>query len=172
MNHIDLILIFLFFLFFAIGWKIRGIYLIFLPIAFFAGIILANATYPFFAKIFFKTITNESKKIILSYLTAFICFASITIIAGILISKFFDSLNLTIFDKLLGGLILVLITLIPVYFIFNIFVDMNLFGFKTSVKASLLFPLMEKYVLLILKIPVFKIIKMHFLTLFSKKIII
>lgn len=172
MNSIDLILILIIFLCFAIGWKIRGIYLIFLPIAFFAGIMLANSTHHFFANIFFKSITNEAKKNIASYLTAFIFFASIIVIIGILISRFFDYMNLTIFDKLLGGIIFTSAGIIPFYFIFNFFININFWGFKEAAKTSILYPLLGKYILLILKIPSLKIIKTHFITIFSNKIII
>lgn len=172
MNQADFILLLIIFLCFAIGWKIRGIYLIFLPIAFFIGIIMANFTYPLLAKIFFKSIINESKRMIISYIISFIIFASITIICGIIVSKIFDFVNLTIFDRLLGALILIVIGIIPFYFIINLFAHLNFFGFKSAVKTSLLYPLLEKYILLILKIPVFKIIKMYFLSFFSKKIII
>lgn len=172
MNYIDLILLLIIFLCFAIGWKIRGIYLIFLVIAFFAGVFLANMTYTFFAKNFFNSVTDASKRFIISYLAAFVFFASIVVILGILVSKFSDSVNLTVFDKILGALILVAVGLIPFYFILNFMVNMNAFGFKLAAKKSLLFPLVEKYVILFLKLPVFKIIKMHLLALFSKKVII
>jgi len=173
MNYIDFILLLIIFICFAIGWKIRGIYLIFLIIAFFAGILLANITYPFFAKVFFKDAAAKStQNIIISYIIAFIFFASILVIIGILVSKFFESINMDVFDKLLGALLLIIIVIIPVYFIFNFFTHINFFGFKSAAKTSLLYPLMEKYVLLILKIPAFKIIKMHLFTFFSKKIVI
>ncbi len=172
MNYIDFLLLVIIFICFAIGWKIRGIYLIFLIIAFFAGILLANITYPFTAKLLFKETAKHTGNIIISYIISFIFFASIFVISGILISRFFDLINLSIFDKLLGALLLLIIVIIPVYFIFNFFIHINFWNFKNATKTSLLFPLLEKYVLLILKIPVFKIIKMHLLTLFSKKIVI
>jgi|DewCreStandDraft_4_1066084.scaffolds.fasta_scaffold03128_1 uncharacterized membrane protein required for colicin V production len=172
MNQIDIILVLIIFICFSIGWKIRGIYLIFLPIAFFAGIILANITHPVFAKLFFKSITTETKKILISYLVSFAFFASIIIICGLIIAKFFDSLNLTVFDKLLGGLILVIIIIIPVYFLINFLSFNNLFGFKDASKTSLLYPLLNKLIIFLFKSSIFKNIKIHLLTFFSKKIII
>lgn len=172
MNQIDIILVLTIFIFFAIGWKIRGIYLIFLPIAFFVGILLANITYPVFAKLFFKSTPNETKKILISYLVSFAFFASIIIICGFVIAKFFDFLNLTIFDKLLGGLLLVIIIIIPAYFFINFLSNNNLFGIRESTKTSLLYPLLEKSILFFFKLPIFKTIKLHLLTFFSKKVII
>jgi len=172
MNFVDVLLILIIFAFFAIGWKMRGIYILFLIVAFFAGIIMSNIAYPFFLHVFFKSSIKESKSIILSYVISFIIFASIVVIIGILISKFFDVMNLTVFDRLLGALFLSAISIIPVYFIFSSFAQMNLFGFKNATKTSLLFPLLENYILFIIKIPIFKTIKIHFMSLFSKKVII
>lgn len=172
MNQVDFILFLIILLFFTIGWKIRGIYLIFLVSAFLVGIFLANMTYNFFAKNFFNSVNDVSKKIIISYLAAFVFFASIVVIIGILLSKFFDFINLTIFDKIFGAIILVTVGLIPFYFILNFMVSIDAFGFKLAAKKSILFPLVKKYVISFLNLPIFKIIKMYLFSLFSKKIII
>ena len=156
MNYIDIIIVITVFLAFAMGWRFRGIYLIVIPIAFFTGIITANVGYPLMSFFLKSSIINETKRILISYTLVFLIFSSSVVFAGIFAAKFFDFFKITFIDRALGSLIFISIVLIPFYFLLS-FLD-NAVGFAAlnfheSLKNSLFFPSVEKYVFFIIKLP-------------------
>jgi len=159
MNYIDIILIIILFFSFAIGWKFRGIYLIVIPVAFFTGIVFANVGYPVLAALLKDVIPNETKRMLISYTLVFLSFAGLVVVAGMLVTKFFDFFQLTIIDRVLGAIIFISVIIIPVYFLFT-FLDRTagsaLPGFHESIKNSLFFPAIQKYVFFIIKLPALK----------------
>ncbi|HRU39287.1 MAG TPA: CvpA family protein [Candidatus Goldiibacteriota bacterium] len=159
MNHIDAAIIVIILASFLIGWKLRGVYVIIIPAAFFAGVFFANLTFGIFAKALAAGVPNEAKRHLIGYSISFIIGASVIVLAGIFLARGFDFFKLTFVDRILGALILITAMLLPLYMLI-IFLDrqvhFNLFGFHEGLKKSLLFPKIEKYSLLVLKLPLLK----------------
>lgn len=158
MTYIDIILIIIFLMAFTIGWRLRGIYTITIPIAFFIGLFFANAGYTTMSEILSKTIINETKRMLISYTILFLIASSIVIIIAYTFAKFFDFFKLTIFDRILGAIIFICFISIPIYFIIFTMVKLNFnyFNFINAVKNSFIFPHLEKLTLFIIHLPVLK----------------
>jgi len=158
MTYIDIILIIIFLMAFIIGWRLRGIYTITIPIAFFIGLFAANMGYITMSEILNKIITNEAKRMLISYTILFLIASSIVIIIAYTFAKFFDFFKLTIFDRILGAIIFICFTSIPVYFIIFTLVKLNFnyFNFINAVKNSVIFPHIEKLTIFIIHLPILK----------------
>jgi uncharacterized membrane protein required for colicin V production len=158
MNHIDITLIILILISFAIGWKLRGVYVIIIPIAFFAAVLFANLTFGIFAKVLEHGVPNEAKRHLIGYSIAFLMAAAVVVFAGMFLAGGFDFFRLTFIDRALGAVILITVLLIPIYLLFS-FIDslhFNLFDFHNALKKSMLYPKIGKYVAFIMKLPVLK----------------
>lgn len=158
MNHIDIAIIILVLASFAVGWKLRGVYVIIIPIAFFAAVLFANLTFGVFAKIL-TGIPNEAKRHLIAYSIAFLIAAAATVFFGMFLAKGFDFFKLTFVDRALGAVILITVLLIPIYLLFT-FMDkqlhFNFFDFHNALKKSLLYPKIGSYVLFVMKFPLLK----------------
>ncbi len=168
MTYIDIFLIIIFLFSFILGWNLRGIYVITIPIAFFSGILIANIGYHSLADMLTKHITNETKCFLISYTILFIITSSIVISIAYTFARFFDVFKLTIFDRILGAVIFICFISIPVYFtlIGLIKINFNWFNYNNALNNSLLFPYLEKLTFFIIRLPVLK----HFFAI--KKILI
>jgi uncharacterized membrane protein required for colicin V production len=159
MNQIDIAIIILMLAFFAIGWKLRGVYVIIIPVAFFAAVLFANITFGVFAKVLAKGIPNEAKRHLIAYSLAFLIAATAVVFAGMFLARSFDFFKLTFVDRALGAVILITVMLIPVYMLLT-FMDkqlhFNLFDFHNALKKSLLYPKIGKYAVFIMKLPLLK----------------
>jgi uncharacterized membrane protein required for colicin V production len=158
MNHIDIAIIVLILASFAIGWKLRGVYVIIIPIAFFVAVLFANLTFGLFAKILEKGVPNEAKRHLIGYSIAFLLAAAAVVFAGMFLARGFDFFKLTFIDRALGAIILITVLLIPIYLLFS-FMDnlhFNFFDFHNALKKSMLYPKIGKYVIFIMKLPVLK----------------
>ena len=159
MNYIDILLVIIVFFSFAIGWRMRGVYLIFIPIAFFTGIIFANVGYPVTAFFLKGLIANETKRMLIAYTTTFLVFGAAVVLTGIFTAKFFDFFKLTFVDRLLGAVIFISIIIIPVFFLFSFLdktIGFNAFSFHDSLQRSLFFPAIRDYTFFIVKLPALK----------------
>ena len=156
MNYIDIVLIITVIIGFFIGWKLRGVLMIVLPLAFLAGIFAANLGYLSLAGTMVKQIPTESKRLLISYVIIFLCASSVLVLVGVLLSRFFDFFNLAFIDRIFGALILITVLLIPVYFLFDKLDGISKLNFAVDTENSFLFPYLKTYVKFIFKIPVFK----------------
>jgi uncharacterized membrane protein required for colicin V production len=159
MNHLDIALIVLIIIFFIIGWKLRGIFIVIIPAAFFIGVFFANITYPIFARIISPGVPNEVKRHLIAYCIAFVIAAGAVVIIGVFLAKGFDFLRLTFVDRTIGAVVLITVLLVPLYLLLA-FMDkqlhFNLLDFHNALHKSLLFPKIEKYVFFIIRLPVLK----------------
>lgn len=157
MNYIDLIFILLIVLFFFLGWQLRGIYIAVIPIAFFVGILAANAGYNFFAAKVFKFIVKDTSRVLLSYSTSFLIASSIIVLIALSIARFFDYHKMTALDNFLGAAAMILTMAIPIYFLFLFLgekVTMKGLHFKESLNHSMIFPYIQKFALFVVRLPI------------------
>ncbi|MFP4465951.1 MAG: hypothetical protein ACLFP1_02765 [Candidatus Goldiibacteriota bacterium] len=155
MNYIDIFLIITLFLFFAIGWKLRGIYLIIVPIAFFTGIITANIGYTEFSRAL-TFMESEEKRLLLSYTLLFLLGSCIIVFAAITAARFFDFFKLTFIDRALGAFIFMSAAAIPLYLFMNMLNKLTLtdvINYHTALVESFLFGKLESYALFLVKLP-------------------
>jgi uncharacterized membrane protein required for colicin V production len=149
MNQIDFALLIIILACFAFGWKLRGVYMIIVPVAFFIGIFFANITYDAFSNMLAAGVPNEAKRRMIAYCISFIISAGVVIFIGMFLARGFDFFKLTFLDRALGAAILISVMLTPIYFLF-IFLDnklhFNLMDFHLALKHSLFFPRIQKYV--------------------------
>jgi uncharacterized membrane protein required for colicin V production len=156
MNYIDIILIIVVLLGFFIGWKLRGIFMIIIPVAFILGIVAANFGYHGLAKLFVKHIADESRRTTISYVIIFLVTSSFIVFAGVFITHFFDFLSLAFIDRILGAAILITALLIPAYLVLDYMSDRNMFHFAVDLKKSMFFPHLKAYITFLLKVPILK----------------
>ncbi len=168
MTYIDIILIIIFLFAFILGWNLRGIYVITIPIAFFLGILVANIGYLSLAELLVNYISNETKRFLMSYTILFLIASSLVIAIAYTFARFFDVFKLTVFDRILGAIIFICFISIPTYFVLIslLKVNFNWFNYINALNNSLLFPHLEKLTFFIIRLPVLK----HFF--FIKKILI
>jgi uncharacterized membrane protein required for colicin V production len=159
MNHIDIAIIILILACFAVGWKLRGVYVIIIPVAFFAAVLFANLTFGLFAKVLEAGVPNEAKRHLIGYTIAFLIAAAAVVFAGMFLAKGFDFFKLTFIDRTLGAILLITVLLVPIYLMLSFLdnqVHFNLFDFHNALKKSLLYPKIGKYAVFVLKIPLLK----------------
>lgn len=156
MNYIDVILIITAIIGFFLGWKLRGVLMVVIPLAFIAGLFAANYGYHSMAGILAGYIPTESKRFLISYVIIFLIASSILILIGVLLSRFFDFFNMAFMDRIFGAVLLITLLLIPAYFLFTKLEGFANLNFKTDTGKSLLFPYVKTYINFIFKIPVLK----------------
>ena len=156
MNYIDVILIVTVLIGFFIGWKMRGVLMVVIPLAFLAGIFSANAGYHGLSLMLVKFIPTESKRVLISYVIIFLLTGSVFVFIGVLLSRFFDFFNMAFVDRIFGAAILITALIIPVYFLFNKLDGFAKLNFLKDTGKSFLFPYVKTYVSFIFKIPVLK----------------
>ncbi|MEI7542100.1 MAG: CvpA family protein [bacterium] len=156
MNYIDVILIIIAIIGLLIGWKLRGVLTIVIPIAFLVGIFIANYGYHSMAEVLIKYIPTESKRFLISYVIIFLIASCVIIFVGVLLSRFFDFFNLAFIDRIFGAALMITLLLIPVYFLFMKMEGIAKFNFTQDVNKSFLFPYVKNYIEFILRIPVLK----------------
>ena len=156
MNYIDVVLIITAITGFFIGWKLRGVLMVVLPIAFLAGIFAANSGYLPLARFLAEQIPTESKRYLISYVIIFLSSSSVLVLIGVLLSRFFDFFNMAFIDRTFGAIILITVLLIPVYFLFDKLDGIAKLNFSTDTGNSFLFPYLKTYITFLFKIPVFK----------------
>src|ERR1035437_207526 len=156
MNYIDIVLIITIIIGFSIGWKLRGVLMVVIPVAFLAGIFVANTSYHFFALGLVKYIPTESKRFLISYVIVFLIASSILVFIGVFLSRFFDFFNMAFIDRIFGAAILITLLLIPVYFIFDKAAGFGKLNFAKDTAKSFLFPYLKTYIGFLFKIPVLK----------------
>lgn len=153
MSAIDITLIIIAFLCFLIGWRIRGVYLFIIPLAFFVGIIAANYGHVPFLKLLTKSYASSPKGLMISYAIIFLFAVSSVVIAGIFLAKFLDVFKIDLVDKALGGFLMIAVAAAPVYY-------MLIWG-QTKIKAewytkavenSVLLPFLAKYAAFLIKL--------------------
>jgi len=157
-NYIDVFLICVTGLLFMFGWRIRGIYAIVIPASFIAGIFFANFFYLPFSSLLEGAVAAEKKRHLLSYTLVFLIFASLIIMAGIFAAKFFDFFKLAFLDRALGAALLICALMIPLYFSMAGLskTGFNKFDYRSKLKQSVLFPLLENYTGFIVRLPAVK----------------
>ncbi len=156
MNYIDIIILVTVLLGFFIGWKLRGIFMIIIPIAFLAGIVTANFGHVWLAKLLAPHVSDPSRSVLFSYLIIFILASSLIVFVGVAITHFFEFMSLAFIDRILGSILLITLLLVPVYLTFNFLGEKNLFNFKKDLKKSLTYPVVKAYSKFIFRIPVAK----------------
>lgn len=159
MNYIDITLIVLLIVFFAIGWKLRGVYVIIIPIAFFAAVLVANITFGVLAKVISAGVPNEAKRHLIAYSIAFLLAAAAVIAVGVFLAKSFDFFKLTFVDRALGAALLITVMIIPVYLGLSFLdykVHFNMFDFHEALKKSVLYGKIAKFSGFILKLTLLK----------------
>jgi uncharacterized membrane protein required for colicin V production len=115
MNYIDVTLTVLAIVCFIIGWKVRGMYILIIPAALIAGLIVANMEYKGFSGSL-KFVTGDTKKQLLAYTLLFIAASTVTVFLFIAIAKLFEFFALTIVDRAFGAVILITIMAFASYF--------------------------------------------------------
>ena len=156
MNYIDVILIITVMTGFFLGWKLRGVLIVVIPIAFIAGIFAANSGYLSLSGMLIKQIPTESKRLLISYVIVFLAASSILVFAGVVLSRFFDFFNMAFVDRIFGAALLITVLIIPVFFLFDRLEGISKLNFKGDTSKSLLFPYVKTYIGFVLKIPVLK----------------
>ena len=156
MNYIDIMLIIIALFGFFIGWKLRGIFVIIIPVAFILGIVAANFGYRGFARLFAKHIAEEPRRTFIAYLIIFLVTSSIIIFTAVFISHFFDFLNLAFIDRILGAAVIITALMIPSYLVLDFMNDRNMFHFAADLKRSCIFPHLKTYVTFLFKVPILK----------------
>jgi uncharacterized membrane protein required for colicin V production len=156
MNYIDVIFIITALTGFFVGWKLRGVLMVVIPIAFLTGIFAANFGYQGLAEMLVKHIPTASKRLLISYVIIFLIASSIIVVMGVVLSRFFDFFNMAFIDRIFGAAILITVLIIPVFFLFTRLNGIDRLDFKGDTRKSLFYPYIKTYVGLIYKIPVLK----------------
>jgi uncharacterized membrane protein required for colicin V production len=156
MNYIDIVILIAVITGFFIGWKLRGILIVIIPLAIIAGIFAANLGYHNLAGLLVKHIPTESKRFLISYSVIFLVTSSVIIFAGVVLSRFFDFFNLAFIDRIFGAAILISLLLVPLYLLFDKYKGVWGFDFSKDAGKSLMFPYLKTYISYIFKIPVFQ----------------
>ena len=158
MNYIDIFIIISLMFFLMVGWNIRGIYMILIPLAFFLGIFLANVTYFSLASALEGLIPNEAKRYLISYSLIFLTVITVIVFAGITTAKFFDFFKLAFIDRFLGAVLMCLLLSIPLYFLLYFIhkTGFNGFDFQVHLKGSFLYSRLEIYAAAVFKMPFIK----------------
>jgi len=157
MSAIDITLIIIAFLCFLIGWRIRGVYLFLIPIAFFVGILAANYGHAPFLKLLTKTHAASPKGLMISYAVIFLLGVSTVVITGMFLAKFLDVFKIDLVDKALGGFLMIAVAAAPVYYLIvwgetKIRAD----WYAKAVENSILLPYLAKYAAFMVKLEVSK----------------
>lgn len=159
MNYIDIILLLICVLFFVLGWKARGIYLIVIPLAFFFGIIAANYGSAWLDPKLAKLIKNDVTRSLFAYALVFLVASGLVVLGLLSLARFFDYHDMSVFDRLLGSLALILLMLIPTYYLL-LFLGEKLtykpLHLKETLGKSYFFPYLQKYVLFAVNLGVLK----------------
>jgi uncharacterized membrane protein required for colicin V production len=156
MNYIDIILIIAAMFGFFLGWKMRGVLVVIIPVAFIAGIITANVFYHPLSALFTSAIREESKRILLSYTLIFAVTCGIIISLGFALSRVFDFFNMAFIDRIFGAAILITLLAIPAYLLLQKLNGPENLQMHKDLAKSALFPYMKNYVEFIFKIPLLK----------------
>jgi uncharacterized membrane protein required for colicin V production len=156
MNYIDIILIIIAAFGFFIGWKMRGVLVVIIPVAFIAGIITANFFYHPLSALLSSYIKDDSKRTLLSYTIIFALACGIIVSGGFALSRVFDFFNMAFVDRIFGAAILITLLAIPLYLIMRNLGGSDLLPFHKDLAKSTLFPYLKNYVEFIFKIPLLK----------------
>lgn len=158
MNYIDIFIIISLMFFLMLGWNIRGIYMILIPLSFFSGILLANLTYASLASVLQNIIPDDAKRQLISYSVIFLAVIVVIVFAGITTAKFFDFFKLVFIDRFLGAVFMCLLLAIPLYFMLFFIgkTEFNAFGFQGYLKTSFLYSKLELYASSVFKMPFIK----------------
>lgn len=158
LNYIDILIIISLLFFLMVGWNIRGIYMILIPLAFFLGIFVANLTYFSLASVLENTIPNEAKRYLISYSIIFLTVITIIVFSGITTAKFFDFFKLAFVDRFLGAILMCFLLAIPLYFLLMFIgkTGFNGFDFQGMLKDSFLFAKLKIYATAVFKLPMIK----------------
>ncbi|MEI7640810.1 MAG: hypothetical protein WCJ46_04795 [bacterium] len=160
MNYIDIILIVLLCLSFIIGWKLRGIYIIIIPLAFILGALAGTMGYEGLAKTF-SFIKNDMNRKLIAYSFLFVLGAGVVVTAGIILARLADVFALTAVDKFIGGTVCMtlLVLLLNSFYMASdkisvIKVGASKTDIKADFKASAIFPYIEGYAAFLTRLPV------------------
>ena len=157
LNLIDIVLFFVIIAYFLLGWRLRGIYLLVIPIAFFVGIFIANLSYLATAKILTGLIKTQPNRNLMAYTLMFVISSGVVIFAGMTLARFFDVFKIDILDRILGAVLFTLIMVIPTYFVFEFLQKLPLsMHLKSNIETSLILTVIKNYVNVILKMTLFK----------------
>jgi len=156
-NYIDIILFFVVIVFFLLGWRLRGIYLIIIPIAFFVGIFIANISYIAASKIMSGIIKTQPNRNLIAYTMMFVIAAIVVIFAGMTLARFFDVFKLDFIDRLLGAVIFTFIMVIPTYFLMIFISKLHASAhIKSAIETSIIMGMLKSYINFIVKFTLFK----------------
>jgi uncharacterized membrane protein required for colicin V production len=155
MNYIDVIIIIVGLTGFFIGWKMRGVLVVIIPVGFIAGIIAANYLYHPLSTILTPLLKDSSKRVLISYTVVFAIACGIIISLGFAISGVFDFFNMAFVDRIFGAAILITILAIPLYLLFQKLGGLKGFQLRADLEKSVIFPYMRNYVEFIFRIPFF-----------------
>lgn len=158
LNYIDIFIVISLLFYLMVGWNIRGIYMILIPLSFFLGIFIANLTYYSLAGVLENAIPNEAKRYLISYSIIFLTVITVIVFSGITTAKFFDFFKLAFVDRFLGAILMCFLLAIPLYFLL-LFIGktgFNGFDFQGALKDSFLFAKLKIYATAVFKLPMIK----------------